>query len=105
MVTMVHAFIQDVPIDEQQYSRLMAAIGPEPLEGLLIHLCVRRDDGGLRYIDVWRSEEECTRAFDERIHPAVDSAFGGRRPSPEPRTEVLEVLDLTGPLAGDLVTN
>jgi hypothetical protein len=32
---------------------------------------VRRPDGGLRYIDVWESEEDCARAFDERIHPAV----------------------------------
>jgi hypothetical protein len=102
MITMAYAFTQDVPIDEQQYRRIIAAIGPEPMAGLLVHLCVRRDDGGLRYIDVWRSEEDCTRAFDDRIHAAVDSTFGGRRPSPEPLTEVLEILDISGPLVATL---
>ena len=74
----------------------MQNLGGEPLAGLLLHLCVRRDDGGLRYIDVWESEEVCTRAFDERIHSAVDAAFGGARPATEPEVRVLEVLDMTG---------
>jgi hypothetical protein len=104
MVIMVYAYMQDVPVDEPQYRRIIDAIGPEPLGGLLLHLCVRRDDGGLRYIDVWRSEEDCERAFDDRIHPAVDSTFGGHRPSPEPHTEVLEILDVAGPLTADLAS-
>ena len=93
---MVYAYVQDVPIDEQMYRRVIAALGPEPMEGHLLHLCVRRDDGGLRYIDMWRTEADCTRAFDTRIHAAVDSAFGGHRPSPEPTVKVLEVLDVGG---------
>jgi hypothetical protein len=93
---MVYAFIQDVPIDEAGYRRIMASLGPEPIEGSLLHLCVRREDGGLRYIDVWESEESCTRAFDERIHAAVDSAFGGRRPGTEPEVQVMDVIDITG---------
>ncbi|MEO6532827.1 MAG: hypothetical protein ABIO06_04545 [Pseudolysinimonas sp.] len=98
---MVYAFTQDVPIDEAVYRKIMASLGDEPLAGLIVHLCVRRDDGGLRYIDVWESEEACTRAFDERIHDAVDKAFGGARPGTEPTSHVLEVLDITGiPVAG-----
>lgn len=93
---MVHAFTQDVPIDDATYWRIIDAIGPEPLPGLLVHLCVRRPDGGLRYIDVWESVESCGRAFDERIHPAVDTAFGGRRPDTEPRTDRLEVVHASG---------
>ena len=97
---MVYAFTQDVPIDEAGYRRVMQGLGPEPVEGSVLHLCVRREDGGLRYIDVWESEEACTRAFDERIHAAVDAAFGGARPGTEPEVHVLDVIDITGAAVG-----
>jgi hypothetical protein len=95
---MVYAFTQDVPIGDDLYWRIIEAMGPEPITGQLLHLCVRRADGGLRYIDVWESEEACARAFDERVHPAVDAAFGGRRPAGEPSVEHLEVIDARGTL-------
>lgn len=93
---MVYAFTQDVPIDEATYRQIMEQIGPEPIAGSLLHLCIRRRDGGLRYFDVWESKEACARAFDERIHPAVNAAFGGTRPAQEPRVERLDVLHATG---------
>lgn len=96
---MVYAYIQDVPIGDDLYWRIIDELGPEPLTGQLLHLCVRRPDGGLRYIHVWESEEACARAFDERVHPAVDAAFGGRRPEGEPTVERLEVIDTKGSLA------
>lgn len=95
---MVYAYTQDVPIDIELYRRIVDEVGNEPIEGSLLHLCVRRPDGGLRYIDVWTDEESCARAFDERIHPAVDRAFGGRRPASEPTVEHLEVLHGSGAL-------
>lgn len=95
---MVYAFVQDVPIGEELYRRITEEIGPEPMEGSLLHLCVRRADGGLRYIDVWTDREACARAFDERIHPAVDRAFGGTRPGAEPTVEHLDVIDASGAL-------
>jgi hypothetical protein len=94
----MYAYVQDVPIDEHLYQRIIDRLGPRPLAGNLLHLCVRRADGGLRYIDVWDSEEACARAFDERIHPAVDAAFGGNRPATEPTVDRLEVLHATGAL-------
>jgi hypothetical protein len=94
----MYAFTQDVPIDEELYGRIVAELGPEPMDGCLLHLCVRRPDGGLRYLDVWTDEESCARAFDERIHPAVDRAFGGHRPTAEPTVHKLEILDATGSL-------
>ncbi len=97
---MVYAYVQDVPIGEELYRRIIEELGPEPLAGSLLHLCVRRADGGLRYIDVWESEADCSRAFDERIHPAVDTAFGGNRPAGEPHVDHLEVLHATGALLG-----
>jgi hypothetical protein len=94
----VYAYIQDVPIGEDLYRSIIDELGPEPIAGSLLHLCVRQPDGKLRYIDVWDSEESCTRAFDERIHPAVEAAFGGQRPSGEPVVHRLDVLHATGTL-------
>jgi hypothetical protein len=95
---MVYAYIQDVPIGEDLYRRIIDKIGPEPFAGGLLHLCVREPGGRLRYIDVWESEEACARAFDERIHPAVDAAFGGSRPATEPEVQRLDVLHASGTL-------
>lgn len=95
---MVYAYIQDVPIGEDLYRRIIDKIGPEPMSGLLLHLCLREADGRLRYIDVWDSEQSCTRVFDERIHPAVDAAFGGERPAGEPEVHRLDVLHANGAL-------
>lgn len=94
---MVYAYMQDVPIDQTTYERIVELLGPDPLQGSLLHLCVRRDDGGLRYIDVWESKEACSRAFDERIHPAVDAAFAGERPG-EPTTTHLDIVHASGAL-------
>ena len=95
---MVYAFIQDVPIGEEQYRRIIDNIGPDPVAGQILHLCVRESDGRLRYIDVWESEQACAQAFDERIHPAVDAAFGGNRPGKEPAVHRLDVLHAGGTL-------
>ena len=93
---MVYAFTQDVPIGEDLYRRVIDEIGPEPIAGSILHLCVRGADGRLSYVDVWESEEACAKAFDERIHPAVNAAFGGQRPAGEPTVHHLDVLHATG---------
>lgn len=92
----MYVYTQDVPIDLATYEQIIEKLGPEPLAGSLLHLCVRRPDGGLRYIDVWDSKEACAKAFEERIHPAVDRAFGSARPAGEPIVQHLEVLDASG---------
>ena len=95
---MVYAYIQDVPIGEELYRKVIAELGPEPMAGQLLHLCVRQPDGALRYFEVWESEQACGRAFEERIHPAVDAAFGGQRPAGEPTVQRLDVLHADGAL-------
>jgi hypothetical protein len=82
------------------YAPITDAMGSEPMDGLLMHLCVRNPDGGLRYIDVWESEEQCAGAFDEHVHPAVDKAFGGSRPPVEPTVHHLDVVEVRGPAVG-----
>ncbi len=95
---MVYAYMQDVPIGEDLYRKIIAEIGPEPIAGQLLHLCVREPGGQLRYIDVWESEQACQRAFEDRIHPAVDAAFGGNRPGREPTVHHLDLLHADGAL-------
>lgn len=93
---MVYAYLQDVPIGEAQYREIIAKLGPEPLDGSLLHLCLRQPDGRLRYVDVWESEQACEKAFEDRIHPAVDAVFGGARPAEEPTVQRLDVLHASG---------
>jgi len=94
----IYAYTQDVPIGEDAYKRIIQNLGPEPLPGQLLHLCVRQPDGQLSYIDVWESEQACSRAFEDRIHPAVDAALAGQRPSGEPEVHRLDVLHSSGAL-------
>lgn len=70
-----------------------------------MHLCVRRDDGGLRFLDAWESIDSCARAFDNRIHAVVDEVFSGTRPSLEPEVKTLEVLDIRGTLITGTAAN
>jgi hypothetical protein len=92
---MSYGYMQDVPIREDLYRKIVANLGPEPLAGQLVHLVVRKADGTLRYIDVWESKEACDAAFEARIHPAVRTAFGaaGVPPSGEPCREELALID------------
>jgi hypothetical protein len=85
----MYAFIQDVPIGEDVYEQIKAKLGPEPPAGLVMHLVLRREDGKLRYVDVWKDKASCDAAFDERIHPAVFGVFSeiGFVPQGEARRE------------------
>jgi hypothetical protein len=84
---MAYAFIQDVPIDAAFYARIQEGLGDEPPKGLISHVAIERPEGGLRYVDVWESEEDCLRFVDERVHPVVHpmlaEIFGDDLP-PEP---------------------
>lgn len=93
---MSYAYSQDVPIDESTYRRIIDRLGPAPIDGLIVHLALRRPEGGLRYIDVWESLEACERGFNERIHPAVYATFSdiGFTPNGEPEKHDLEVIDI-----------
>ena len=97
---MVYAWTQELPIDSDFYRRITSALGDEPMDGLLLHLAVRKPDGTLQYIDVWESKEHCDRAFAERIHPAVYAVFTeatGAPPRVEPERHLLDVVEVRGP--------
>jgi hypothetical protein len=92
---MTYAFTQDVPIDATFYQRITDGLGPETPKGLISHIAVTRPEGGLRYIDVWESEQDCDRFTEERLHPVVHGLlaeiFGDQLPPEPERTELTVV--------------
>jgi hypothetical protein len=98
----MYAFTQDVPIDAAFYGRIKDGLGSEVPKGLISHLAVELPGGGLRYIDVWESENDWDRFAAERLHPVVHAllgeAFGDQLP-PEPARSTLAVIDHWGPVS------
>jgi hypothetical protein len=92
---MTYAFTQDVPIDAEFYGRIIEGLGDESPKGLVTHIAYRLSEGGLRYVDVWESEEEWEQFREERLHPVVHGllrqVFGDELP-PEPDIAPLSVL-------------
>ena len=100
---MAYAYVQDVPINAALYKQIVDGLGDEPPRGLIVHLALERPEGGLRYIDVWESEEDCDRFGEERLHPVVHPLLGqvfGDRLPPEPRRDPLPVIHVWGQGAG-----
>lgn len=94
---MPYAFTQDVPIDAAIYARIKDGLGDDPPEGLISHLAVEAPDGGLRYIDVWESEDDWSRFTEDRLHPVVHGILGeilGDGLPPEPERAPLRVVDI-----------
>ncbi len=93
---MSYAIFYDVPADEGFYRRVMAAIGDEPPEGLVLHLVVKHD-GGLRHTEVWESRQDWERFRLEQVEPALDKVFAAagfdHRP-PRPEVQPLDVIDV-----------
>ena len=97
---MLYAFTQDVPIDAAFYSRIVAGLGAEPPAGLIVHLAIKRTEGGLRYFDVWESEADFDRFAETRLHPVVHGllreVFGDELPD-EPVRVPLSLVHVWGP--------
>jgi len=91
-----YAFEQPVPITAEIYGKFRERLGPEPFDGLVVHLAIRAADGSIRYIDVWTSKEACDRAIRERIHPTIQAVFAEEnfRPSSEPKRFPIDVIDV-----------
>ena len=89
---MTFAFTQDVPIDAAFYKRVVDGLGDEIPKGFITHLAFERPEGGLRYIDIWESEEDCDRFTEERLHPVVhgllSEIFGDQLPPEPERTPI-----------------
>jgi hypothetical protein len=77
----------DVPITAEIYARIKDGLGPEQPPGLIAHLAWRTE-GGLRYVDVWRSKDDCEAFAENRLHPVVHPILQDMPASclPSPRT-------------------
>jgi hypothetical protein len=102
MHAMTFAFTQDVPIDAATYARITEQLGDTPPPGLIVHLAMERPEGGLRYLSVWQTEQDCDRFTEERLHPVVHGmlreVFGDVLP-PEPELVPLSVIHVWGSAA------
>ena len=94
---MSYAFSYDVPGDEHMYEQVKAHIGAERPDGLELRLVVKRAEGGLRHINVWRSADDWRRFERERVQPAVAEVLarvGVTEPQPRPLVEELDLVDV-----------
>ena len=84
---MTYAYTYDVPIDEGLYRKIREGLGPEVPAGLLSHVAIQLPEGGLRYIDVWRSQGDHEQFVEHRlhavVHPLLESTLGFVPPEPE----------------------
>jgi hypothetical protein len=91
---MVHAFIQDVPADEEMYRKVRALL-PQEAPGLVAHIVTKRE-GGLRYFDIWESAEQWEAFRDAHVEPAVGevlASYGIPHDHTMVTTETVDVVD------------
>lgn len=98
--SMTFAYVQ-TPADStwETYERIMAEVGEEPIEGLIVHVAEPYGERGVRIVDVWESREDYERFRDERLVPAVARVIGAERlaQSPPPVLDVLDVRSVLRP--------
>jgi len=93
---MPYAFVQDVPANAEMYAMIKAKLGNEPPAGLIAHVAAKHD-GGLRYVDVWESEEAWAKFRDENVEPAVGEVlahFGIPHDHGSVHVESLDLIDV-----------
>ena len=93
---MTYAFVQDVPINVDVYDEIIADLGDQLPDGLIVHIAQVMADGHLRYLDVWQSQAACERFTEERLHPAVGPVLARHqvRPDREPPRLPVEIADV-----------
>jgi len=92
---MPYAFIQDVPATKELYAQIRARL-PRHAPGLLAHVAIKHD-GGLRYVDVWDSEETWEQFRMTHVEPAVGAvldSYGIPHDHSLVKVEVIEVVDV-----------
>lgn len=96
---MSYAWIQDVPITADAYAEIIAELGQEPPDGLVVHIARVMDDGHLQYLDVWESEAHCDRFTETRLHPVIGRVLARhniRVPGGEPPRRPVQVAHVWG---------
>jgi hypothetical protein len=84
-------FVQVLPgFTAEAYGRVIEALGPEPLDGLVAHLAGPCPDGW-RIVEVWRSAADHARFERERLWPALVAADALPAVSGAPLVETVDV--------------
>jgi hypothetical protein len=69
------AMLVDNPEGSQEiYEKVREQLGVEAPAGGILHLAGPSPNGGWRVIEVWESEEDANRFFNERLQPALKAA-------------------------------
>lgn len=79
---MSYAFIQDIPADAYTYGQVRARMGDTPPAGLVSHVVIEREEG-LRFLDVWESEDEWRAFHDNTLIPILSSVFADNGITPD----------------------
>jgi hypothetical protein len=81
---MAVAMMVDNPHGSQEiYERVRELIGLERPPGGVFHLAGPSPNGGWRVIEVWESEEDAQRFFEERLLPAAEAVGAAAPPPPQ----------------------
>jgi hypothetical protein len=82
---MAIAMMVDNPAGSQElYEKIRAHLGLDKPAGGIFHLAGPSPNGGWRVIEVWDSEEDANRFFQEQFIPALKTlGVGGPPPSRE----------------------
>ena len=68
---------------QEIYDRIRELIGLERPAGGIFHLAGPSPEGGWRVIEVWESEEDAQRFFEERVMPAAEAVGAPAPPEPQ----------------------
>ena len=68
---------------QEIYERIRELIGLERPAGGIVHLAGPSPKGGWRVIEVWESEEDAKRFFEERVRPAAEAVGAPAPPAPQ----------------------
>ena len=80
---MAVALLVDLPEGSQElYEGVRAQLGRERPAGGIFHVAGPGPNGGWRVLEVWASEADANRFFEERFVPALE-ALGLAAPAPE----------------------
>jgi hypothetical protein len=89
---MAYAISRNIPIDAATYKKVRELLPAEP-KGLVTHLVLQRE-GALQYIDVWESEADFDRFFEEHVEPAITTVMGVTPPRNSVPVEQLDLVDV-----------
>jgi hypothetical protein len=80
------AMMVDNPEGSQEaYEKVRKQLGVEAPAGGILHIAGPSPNGGWRVIEVWESEEDASRFFNERLEPALKAAGALTGPPPQPQ--------------------